>query len=143
MHKSKRKQMPQKKKPDERLEVNYSWLLALASSLGYVVKNGREDEIVLEDKIIHINNTQSKFNQIIGLAHELGHAITLPACIEKFGSRALRGQPKHWPSLEAELLAWSAADILMDMLGMYDADYVKLKHTFLRRYYRISKKNKS
>lgn len=111
--------------------------------MGYNVVNGKEDEIVLEDKVVHINRNQSKFNQIIGLAHELGHAITLPPLMEKFGKRVLGGPPKHWPSLESELAAWSAADVLMDCLGLYTEEYVKLKHKFLRRYYRITKKNKS
>jgi len=132
--------MPQKRKHDASLECKYAWLLGLAGHLGFKVVDGKEDLILIEDKIITINPRQPTFKKIIGLAHELGHAVTLPACVEQFGKRVIYGNVKYWPSLEAELLAWSAADAFMGMLGLYNNKYVKLKHTFLRGYYRITKK---
>jgi len=131
-----------KNRPEkEILKDKYDQLVITASELGYTVVRGKSDQAFTYEKKITINTKQTIFNQIISLAHEIGHLLTLDWCIAQFGDRVLSGPPGYWPALESELMAWNAADWLLQRLNLYGPKYIKQKHICLRTYYRETYKH--
>lgn len=130
------------KSKTEVLQDKYDQLKIIAELLGYSIEAGTEDKIYKDENRIIINGKQTIFNQIVSLAHEIGHVLTLDWCIANFGMRVLTGPSGYWPALESELRAWEAADKLLTKLGVYSSQYLKQKHICLRTYYRQTYKKK-
>ena len=107
----------------------------LANKLGYRVVPSNENQCSFETKTIEINTRQRIEKRIFVLAHELGHVKTYRAFFKEFGEKRYYGNTRTWPVLESELRAWAIADRLIRKLDLYNADYLKCKHTKLRAYY--------
>jgi len=107
----------------------------LANKLGFKIIPGRESTCVIDDKIITVNTRQKPIKRVWSTAHEIGHALTLTRCISEVGKRAVTGASYEWPCLESEFRAWHAADKIVRKLGLYDAEYLKYKHSCIRSYY--------
>lgn len=121
---------------EQLLNEIYERLVTAVYQKGYVVISGNTNECIPDDKVIIINPKQNILYKLYALAHETGHLLTLNKCSEEFGERVVTGNKHYWPSLEAELRAWNAADKIMKRLMLYSPDYLKYKHACLRTYYR-------
>lgn len=118
-----------------KLKKQLQKLERIASSLGFGVIYSNETNCSATDKVISVNANYTLRNKIYALAHEIGHAETLPDCQAAFGRLTPSGCDRSWSTREAEFCAWLAADLFANDLNFYDKYYLQFKHAHLASYY--------
>lgn len=124
---------------EEALVEKLKILIKKVEDHGFSVRYGNKDECMINSKLLIIHGRQKTINKIFSLAHEFGHALTIPKCIGELGSESFYKRYGSWPSLEYEIKAWIAADKLVRKLRLYTSEYIAYKHKCLRSHYTSTK----
>jgi hypothetical protein len=119
----------------EKIERAIQEIVKFAEIKGFIVRFSNKSEYVIDDNIIYVDSRTTPEKKLFLLAHEVGHALTLQLCIDRFGKKVLFGNESRWPALESEFAAWQKADEILAHLGLYTESYVRLKHKLLAGYY--------
>lgn len=135
------KKLPLKIKKVRTIAAGVSELKRLIESLGIELResNIRGASIEEDEIIIFYPSSIPPRNQLWALAHELGHVLAAGTYPKRLRHKFIpMARSKSFWELEDECQAWAWADSLLLSLNprFYNMDYIKMKISCLKQYFR-------